>query len=161
MLLALAACTARKPPAGPTEPPPDLSLTRVTVREYKGSATQLIATAPKLWFDRAGPSAGRLTATEVVADSRVNGVHLELTTVTGDALNGSLTGTALRATTTGGAVLTSPVAHFEQHEGEGGVASTDAGVHLDSPTFTLDAQRASFDFASEKADLEPITTVTK
>jgi hypothetical protein len=161
VLLALAACTARKPPLTRVEPPPDLSLTRVTVREYKGSVTQLVATTPRLWFDRAGPAAGRLTATEVVADSPINGVHLELAAVTGDALNGSLTGTQVRATTTGGAVLTSPVAHFEQHEGDGGVASTDAGVHLDSPTFTLDALRASFDFASEKAELEPITTSTK
>ncbi len=160
LVLALAACTPQRPPLPPADPPPDLTLTQVTVRQYRGSVTQLVATAPSAGIDRVGPTAGRLTASEVVVDAAVNGLHLEVASVTGDALTGSLTGTTVRATV-GASVVTSPVAHFERQEGEAGTASTDAGVHLDSPRFVLDAQRGTFDLATEKADLDVITTTTK
>jgi hypothetical protein len=95
-----------------------------------------------------------------VVDSLIDGLHVETDRVTGDALGGALTGTNVRARTTGGTLVTSPVATFHQHEGESGTASTDAGVKVVAQAFTLQAETGTVDLATERAELDAVTTRT-
>jgi hypothetical protein len=154
----LAACGATKPSA-PGELPPDLALTKVTLREYRGSTPTLVATTPSFGFHREGPMAGQIVAQRVVIDSLSDGLHVEAQRVTGDALGGVLVGETVRARTDGGAVIDSPLATFDRSLGESGTASTDAGVHLEHPEFTLDAEEGWYDVAAERAELTQVRSL--
>jgi hypothetical protein len=155
-----AGCTTQRAPGPPVDLPPDIALTGVTVRQYRGSSLRLIATTPSLGFHREGRLAGQLRAETLVVDSLIDGLHVETDRVTGDALGGALTGTNVRARTTGGTLVTSPVATFHQHEGESGTASTDAGVKVVAQAFTLQAETGTVDLATERAELDAVTTRT-
>ncbi len=156
----VACCSTQRAPGPPADLPPDIALSGVTVRQYRGSQTRLVATTPSLGFHREGRLAGQLRADQVVVDSLVDGLHVEADRVSGDALGGALTGTTVRARTTGGTVVTSPVATFLQHQGESGTASTDAGVQVVAKAFTLEAQTGTVDLATEQAEFEGVTTRT-
>jgi hypothetical protein len=154
-LLLLAACGVTKP-IEPTEIPPDLALERVTVRQYRGSEPQLVATAASLGLHREGAAAGQLIAKTVGLDLVANGLHVDAQRVTGDALGGVLQGEVVHAITSSGALVDSPVATLDRNAGEGGLASSDAGIHVTHPSMTLDARAGSFELGSERADLQDV-----
>jgi hypothetical protein len=154
-LLLLTACGVTKP-IQPTELPPDLALERVTVRQYRGSQPQLVATAASLGLHREGAAAGQVIAKTVGLDLVANGLHVDAQRVTGDALGGVLQGEVVHAITSSGALVDSPLATLDRNLGEGGTASSDAGIHVTHPSMTLDARAGSFELGSERAELQDV-----
>lgn len=142
----------------PGEAPPDIILERATVHEFRADSTLLVARTPSLSFFRQGAKAGQLVATEIVVDVRANGLHLEADEVSGDAVRGVLHGRVVRALTQSGTTVTSLAADFDRSRGAGGTATTDAGVQVVHPAFTLEAQSGSWDLDEERASLQNVET---
>jgi hypothetical protein len=159
-LLTLLVLTGCQPPVSPAPArlPPDVVLTDVTVRQYRGSALQLRASTPSLQFNRTGPAAGQLVTGPVTVELPGRDAGLTASEVTGDALAGRLAGAQARAHTAGGLEVSSPLVHFDRQEGTEGTASTDAGVRVHHPRFDLAAAGGRYDLATEQADLDAVVT---
>jgi hypothetical protein len=154
--LLLGACAAQGP--SPGDVPPDIILAKATVHEFRGASTQLTAQTPSLSFFRQGDKAGQLVAKSVVLEVHTNGLHLEADEISGDAVKGLLHGRTVTAVTRSGAKVRSPAADFDRNRGTGGTATTDAGVVVVHPSFTLEAQSGSWDLDEESASLEDVQT---
>lgn len=157
LLVLETACTAEGPPA-PTTLPPDVVLEHVRVRQYRQGTFNAEARAQRLEFHRQGPSAGQVDLQSVQLDSRTSGLHVEVEHVWGDALAGQLSGGPATALTSGGARVTSPRADFDRNQGAEGTVFTDAGVHVQHTSLSLDAREARYDLASGEAALEQVET---
>lgn len=157
-LLLLPACRRDAPRGG--EMPPDIVLEQATVQQYRGSQTQLVARTPSLSFYRQGALSGQVEATDVVVEVKTNGLRIEAERITGDAIRGALDGRTVRATTPTGTKVSSPAAHFDRSLGAEGTATTDAGVLVTHPSFTLEAQSGSVDLETQRAALEQVRSRT-
>jgi hypothetical protein len=140
--------------------PPDIMLTGVRLREYRGGGTSATATTPSLGFHREGTLAGHVTATDVVVDSAA-GLHVEAKTVQGDALGGLIEGLQVHALTSRGTTIDSPRAFFDRNLGASGTASTDAGLIVRHPSFVLEGQSGTVDIAEERAQVSAVSTRLK
>ena len=142
------------------ELPADIILERATVQQYRGSSPQLVARTPSLTYFRQGNRAGQIEASDVVIDLRSNGLHLEAAEVSGSAITSILDGKAVHAVTQSQVVVNSKAAHFNRYEGPSGTASTDAGVLVLHPSFTITAESGKVDLETEEASLAVVRTRT-
>lgn len=153
----LAGCTTGAP-ASPEEPPaPDVRMEQVTMRQYRGATLEVSVTAPRFELMR---DTGDFTMREATVRLLPQGV-----TVTAPVLDGNLGAQTLEGR--GGLVLEgadgvtgrAERARYERQAGPDGVASSDAGVHLEAGPLTLDASGFRADFATGRAVFdEPVTT---
>jgi hypothetical protein len=151
------ACAEEKVPV-PENLPPDLTLERVRVRQFKGSATQAIMQTQTLGFHREGPLAGQVVAQTVTLDALSSGLHVEVDRVSGDALAGMLHGEAVHAVTSSGIVIDTPQADFDRGAGPSGTASSDAGIVVTHPQVRVEAESGWFELDSEHAEFSELRT---
>ena len=155
--LLLGGCTLERPPA--TASAPDIVLEGATIRQFRGSASQLAARTPSLAFHRQGEQTGRLESGPVEVDMD-RGLHLEASRTWGSTITAVVDGRDVRAVTASGVTVRSPLAHFDRHQGTSGTATTDAGVTVTNPAYTLDAERATLDLEDEHAWFEGVRSQT-
>lgn len=155
LLFVLAGCEKPAPaPHGPQ--PPDIQMDRVTMKQFRGSQTRVTVTAPHLEMMR---GSGDFSMTDATVRLEAQGLTVQAPRVMGNASSGVLEGSGgLTLQTSDGVTGTTERARFDKARGAEGGATSDAGVHLEHPDFTLDAKGFEVDFASGKATFEqPVT----
>ncbi|GMU62325.1 MAG: hypothetical protein AMXMBFR34_40880 [Myxococcaceae bacterium] len=153
--LLLAACPG-PPKSAPGPQPPDIRMERVTLRTFQGSQAQAVLTAPTLELSRSG---GTFTLWDASVRLEAQGLTIDAPRVDGSLTGGVLHGSGgIVARTDQGARATAPSATFDRSLGPQGGASSDAGVRLEDPRFTLEARGFQVDFAAETATFDaPVT----
>lgn len=155
-LLCLVAACDKPAPAPHGKLPPDIQMDRVTMKQFRGSQTRVTVTAPHLEMMR---GSGDFSMTDASVRLEAQGLAVQAPHVVGNASAGVLEGSGgLTLKTSDGVTGTTERARFEKGLGPEGGASSDAGVHLEHPDFTLDATGFRVDFASGSATFEqPVT----
>lgn len=155
-LLCLFAACSRPPPPSSAPLPPDIQMDRVTMKQFRGSQTRVTVTAPHLEMMR---SSGDFTMVDASVRLEAQGITVQAPHVAGNTGSGVLEGSGgLTLTTSDGVTGTTERARFDKALGAEGGATSDAGVHLEHPEFTLDATGFQVDFASGTATFEqPVT----
>ncbi len=161
VLWLLIACSRPQAPANPAAAPasrPDIVLHGVTLRSYKGSERSVTAKMPSLSLQRESTN---LTA-EAVTATLASGSVITAATVSGNANEGRLLGlNGVTLLAAGGVSGHAPSATYEKTLGPQGGAHGEAGVHLEHPSFTLDATSFTADFDAQRARFEHPKTVNK
>lgn len=158
VVLLLAACSRPAPPArDPSQA--DLQLQQVSVRSYSGGQLRVITTADVLDVYREAGTPGDLVARDAGVLLVRDGTRLQAPRVTGNFVAGRLEAEGgVRLQGRGGVEGRSPRVAFDRAQGTGGVASSDAGVWLAQPGFTLEATGFVMELAEEHATFEQAST---
>lgn len=158
-MLLMTACSLSMPPRqAPAPPGPDIALNGVTLRNYRGHSLHLTATMPHLELMRGTTD---LAATQVTT-RLATGAVITAQAVSGNANEGRIVGSnGVTLSSPDGVEGRAPTATYEKSLGAQGSAHADAGVHLEHPRFSLDAQAFEVDFASERAHFTHADTHTK
>ncbi|MEW5743782.1 MAG: hypothetical protein AB1938_33025 [Myxococcota bacterium] len=155
-LLLLATACPGPPKEPPAHVPPDIHMENITLQTFKGSDARLEVRAPTLQMMR---STGDFTMEDASVRLPAQGLSAQAPRLSGNLNAGVLEGSGgLEVRGDDGVVARTPYATFHRNLGpEGGVVS-DAGVRLEDPRFTLEAQGFSVDFATQTAHFErPVT----
>lgn len=141
-----------------SQPPPDIVLRGVTLRNYRGNTLHMTATMPYLDLMRESTD---LTASQVTA-TLASGTVLTSKTVGGNANESRIVGSdGVTFRSPDGVEGRAPIATYEKSLGPRGGAHGDTGVHLEHPKFSLDARAFTVDFATEHASFTAADTRTK
>ncbi len=159
-LAALAFACERPPRPAPREgAPPDIALTNVTLRHYRGSTPSLVASAPHASLAR---QSADLFAVDAGVWLPASGVALTARAVTGNLGALAVEGRGgVTLTSRDGVVGRSPRVLYERNLGAQGGASSDAGLSVDHPRFSLEADGFALDFAEQRATFDRPKTVAK
>jgi hypothetical protein len=156
MLFGLSACPgpAKEPRASTL---PDIHMEQVTLRTFQGNQLRAVLTAPTLELTR---KSGHFTMWDASVRLEAQGLTIDAPRVDGQLTSGVLHGSGgLVVTGAGGLRGTTPAATFDRALSPEGGASSDAGVRLEVPHFTLEAQSFTVDFAAQTARFDaPVTT---
>lgn len=154
-LLVLAACPR---PVEPSAAPalPDIAMEAVTLRQYQGDRATVVVTSPRLEMMR---ESGDFSMADAAVRLEAQGLSVGAPRVTGNLNTGIIEGAGgLTLASADGVTGKTARARFERALGPEGGATSDAGVRLEHPDFTLEASGFSVDFASARATFEqPVT----
>jgi hypothetical protein len=136
---------------------PDLELSSVLVRSYSNGQLKAVTRADRLEVFRESGTPGELVAHDAGVDLASDGTHLTAPLVRGNFMQGQLLGeggVAMR--TPQGLEGRTPRVWFDRNAGEGGQASSDAGVWLSQPQFELTADGFVMDLSSQHATFDGV-----
>lgn len=160
VVLTLLACTETEPTKAPTGPTrADVTLSEVTLRQYRGGTLKVSAQAPRLELMRGSSDFAAFDASVEIERS---GVEILSRTVHGNATAQTATGSdGVRFLGNDGTVAVTDSASYDRAIGTEGGANGDAGVAIDHPRFHLDSDGFSADFAQQQVSFDRPRTTTK
>lgn len=134
---------------------PDLRLEGVAIRSWSSDQLRVVTTATRLDVTRELGTPGDVTAWDAGVLLVSDGSRLHAPLVTGNLFAGQFVGQGgVTLTGPGGLVATTPTVAFDRAQGNGGLATSDAGVVLTQPGLRLEATAFSYDLGDEHATFE-------
>lgn len=150
----LLACERSAPPVRGGDHP-DLRLEGVSIRSWSQDRLRVITTATRLDVTRELGTPGDVTAFDAGVLLVSDGTQLLAPVVTGNFFAGQFVGKGgVTMAGPGGLRASSPTVAFDRAQGNGGLATSDAGVELVQPGLRLEATGFSYDLGDQHARFE-------